>query len=72
VSGPGGDDNDQLSADLLRELLVSRHERRPSQLDALNDMPLYPTDEIIWNENIVPMEYHAGGGESGLSVAGTY
>lgn len=27
----------------LRELLISRHERRISQLDALNDMPLYPT-----------------------------
>lgn len=29
--------------DFLRELLISRHERRVSQLDALNDMPLYPT-----------------------------
>lgn len=29
--------------DFLRELLISRHERRISQLDALNDMPLYPT-----------------------------
>lgn len=27
----------------LEELLVSRHERRVSQLDALNDMPFYPT-----------------------------
>lgn len=31
--------------DFLRELLISRHERRVSQLDALNDMPLYPTGE---------------------------
>lgn len=29
--------------EFLRELLISRHERRVSQLDALNDMPLYPT-----------------------------
>lgn len=27
----------------LKELLVSRHEKRVSQLDALNDMPFYPT-----------------------------
>ncbi|XP_062564583.1 RNA helicase aquarius isoform X2 [Armigeres subalbatus] len=46
----------------LRELLISRHERRVSQLDSLNEMPLYPTEEIIWNENIVPTEYYSGEG----------
>lgn len=77
--------------EFLRELLISRHERRVSQLDALNDMPLYPTGEsqipfvlffnifpyllnknsnltvtftenIIWDENIVPNEYYSGEG----------
>lgn len=33
----------RIDKDFLRELLISRHERRVSQLDALNDMPLYPT-----------------------------
>lgn len=33
--------------EFLRELLISRHERRVSQLDALNDMPLYPTGKIF-------------------------
>ena len=28
-----------------------------SQLDELNAMPLYPTEEIIWNENLVPNEF---------------
>lgn len=44
------DDNDakqfnwhRSDVEFLRELLISRHERRVSQLDALNDMPLYPT-----------------------------
>lgn len=32
--------------EFLRELLISRHERRVSQLDALNDMPLYPTGKF--------------------------
>lgn len=32
----------------LGELLVSRHERRVSQLDALNDMPFYPTGEFCY------------------------
>lgn len=44
----------------LRELLISRHERRISQLESLNEMPLYPTEQIIWNENIVPTDYYAG------------
>lgn len=48
--------------EFLLELLVSRHERRASQLEELNAMPLYPTEEIIWNENIVPTEYFSGEG----------
>ena len=48
--------------DFLLELLVSRHERRASQLELLNEMPLYPTEDIIWNENIVPTEYFSGEG----------
>lgn len=31
-------------------------------MDALNEMPLYPTDDIIWDENIVPTEYFSGEG----------
>lgn len=35
----------------LKELLISRHEKRVSQLDALNDMPLYPTGEFLTQDN---------------------
>ena len=52
----------RLDEDFLRELLISRHERRVSQLEALNEMPLYPTEEIIWDENVVPTEYFSGEG----------
>lgn len=41
---------------------ISRHERRASQLEALNEMPLYPTEEIIWDENVVPTAYFSGEG----------
>uniref|UniRef100_A0A5S6R4R1 Intron-binding protein aquarius n=1 Tax=Trichuris muris TaxID=70415 RepID=A0A5S6R4R1_TRIMR len=44
----------------LLELLVTHHEKCPSQLEAINDMPLYPTEEIIWDENRVPDEYYGG------------
>ncbi len=49
---------------LLREILVSYHERRPSQLEAINDLPLYPTEEILWDETIVPSEFYDGESES--------
>lgn len=52
----------RLDEDFLRELLISRHERRVSQLDALNEMPLYPTEDVVWDENIVPTEYFSGEG----------
>ncbi|TRZ02669.1 hypothetical protein DNTS_024402 [Danionella cerebrum] len=48
--------------DFLLELLVSHHERRISQIEQLNQMPLYPTEKIIWDENIVPTEYYSGEG----------
>ncbi|XP_008195128.2 RNA helicase aquarius [Tribolium castaneum] len=52
----------RLDEEFLRELLVSRHERRTSQLEALNEMPLYPTEEVIWDENVVPTAYFSGEG----------
>ncbi|XP_037949503.1 RNA helicase aquarius [Teleopsis dalmanni] len=52
----------RLDEDFLKELLITRHEKRCSQLEALNEMPLYPTEEIIWDENVVPSEYFSGEG----------
>jgi len=45
---------------LISVLQVFHHERRLSQLDAVNEMPLYPTEQIVWDENIVPGEYYSG------------
>ncbi|XP_041668870.1 RNA helicase aquarius [Cheilinus undulatus] len=58
---PEGEDTTYEKVVLL-ELLVSRHERRISQIEQLNQMPLYPTEKIIWDENIVPTEYYSGEG----------
>ncbi|KAM9381229.1 RNA helicase aquarius [Phaethornis superciliosus] len=54
--------NSSYEKEFLLELLVSRHERRISQIQQLNQMPLYPTEKIIWDENIVPTEYYSGEG----------
>ena len=53
---------DDFDKELLVEMMVYRHEKRESQLQALNEMPLYPTEEIIWDEKIVPGEYYNGEG----------
>ncbi|XP_076151695.1 RNA helicase aquarius isoform X1 [Alosa pseudoharengus] len=58
---PEGEDTTH-DKEVLLELLVSRHERRISQIEQLNQMPLYPTEKIIWDENIVPTEYYSGEG----------
>uniref|UniRef100_A0A8B9N226 Aquarius intron-binding spliceosomal factor n=1 Tax=Accipiter nisus TaxID=211598 RepID=A0A8B9N226_9AVES len=58
---PEGEDS-SYEKEFLLELLVSRHERRISQIQQLNQMPLYPTEKIIWDENIVPTEYYSGEG----------
>ncbi|SPP83641.1 RNA helicase aquarius [Drosophila guanche] len=50
----------RLDEPFLRELLITRHEKRCSQLEALNEMPLYPTEQVVWDENVVPSEYFTG------------
>ncbi|XP_071786990.1 RNA helicase aquarius-like [Asterias amurensis] len=48
--------------EFLLELMVSMHERRQSQIQVLNETPLYPTDKLLWDENVVPTEYFSGEG----------
>ncbi|KRZ07965.1 Intron-binding protein aquarius, partial [Trichinella zimbabwensis] len=46
-----------LDRTLLMEMMVNHHEKQPSQLDRINEMSLYPSEEILWNEKIVPVGY---------------
>ncbi|CAG0879509.1 unnamed protein product [Cyprideis torosa] len=46
--------------ELLMEILVTRHAKSLSQLNLLNRMALYPTEKMIWDEDLVPVEYYAG------------
>ena len=48
----------QFSKSLLIEIIIWHMEKRTSQLDELNAMPLYPTEDVIWNENLVPNDFH--------------
>ncbi|CAF3809884.1 unnamed protein product [Rotaria magnacalcarata] len=46
--------------ELLIEVLISIHERMQSHLQLINTLPLYPTEETIWDEDIVPTEFYNG------------
>lgn len=48
--------NDEDSRELILETLIKKYERRTSQLDAINNLPLYPTENVLWDENLTKTE----------------
>uniref|UniRef100_A0A1I7T695 Intron-binding protein aquarius n=1 Tax=Caenorhabditis tropicalis TaxID=1561998 RepID=A0A1I7T695_9PELO len=46
----------------LVETITLHCERRPNQLTQLNEKPLFPTEKVIWDENVVPYESYTGEG----------
>lgn len=63
---PEENSSPQFETKYMLELLAGYHERKKSQLEQINEMPLYPTEDIIWDENIVPTEYYNGEGTLAL------
>uniref|UniRef100_A0AAF5PUK5 Intron-binding protein aquarius n=3 Tax=Wuchereria bancrofti TaxID=6293 RepID=A0AAF5PUK5_WUCBA len=51
----------------LIEMITSRCERRINQLQQLNEQPLYPTEKVIWDENLVPYDQYNGEGVLALN-----
>ena len=46
----------------LLEVMVNVFEKRRSQRQMINAMPLYPNEEVLWNENVIPsIEYDGQG-----------
>ena len=45
---------------LLLEIIVSKHEKTLTQLQKINNMPLYPTEDLLWDENVIPMNFYDG------------
>nr|XP_039251484.1 RNA helicase aquarius-like [Styela clava] len=41
---------------IILEMLINKYERRPSQLEAINRLPLYPTEKVLWDENLTKTE----------------
>uniref|UniRef100_A0A158R470 Intron-binding protein aquarius n=1 Tax=Syphacia muris TaxID=451379 RepID=A0A158R470_9BILA len=46
---------------------VFRCERNINQLQQLNEQPLYPTEKVIWDENLVPYDEYSGEGVLALN-----
>lgn len=50
------------TVDFLIEVMVSFFERQQSQKEAINALPLYPNEQIMWDESLVPSINYTGEG----------
>ncbi|KAI3845892.1 hypothetical protein MKX03_024501 [Papaver bracteatum] len=48
--------------DFLLEVMVSFFEKRQSQKEAINALPLYPDEQIMWDESLIPSVNYSGEG----------
>lgn len=48
--------------DFLVEVMVSFFEKQQSQKEAINGLPLYPNEQIMWDESLVPSINYSGEG----------
>lgn len=48
--------------DFLMEVMVSYFEKQKSQKEAINALPLYPNEQIMWDESLVPSINYSGEG----------
>ncbi|XP_058724177.1 uncharacterized protein LOC131595734 isoform X2 [Vicia villosa] len=48
--------------DFLIEIMVSFFEKQQSQKEAINALPLYPNEQIMWDESVVPSINYTGEG----------
>ncbi|VDD93074.1 unnamed protein product [Enterobius vermicularis] len=62
-----GDSHDHYSHEYLTEIIISHCERNINQLQQLNEQPLYPTEKVIWDENLVPYDEYSGEGVLALN-----
>ncbi|CAL1411701.1 unnamed protein product [Linum trigynum] len=48
--------------DFLIEVMVSFFEKQQSQKESINALPLYPNEQIMWDESVVPSINYSGEG----------
>ncbi|GFR52139.1 hypothetical protein Agub_g14654, partial [Astrephomene gubernaculifera] len=64
----GEDDPWAADTAFLMEVLVSTYERRRSQREVVNEMPLYPTESLLWDESQIPASSEHYTGEGALAL----
>ncbi len=47
----------EYSKELLYQIFLSHFERKNSVLEKINNLCLYPTEKLIWDEHLIPDEY---------------
>jgi len=52
--------NETYSKQFLINVIVFHCERRPNQLQQLNEQPIFPSEKTIWDEDIVPYDEYDG------------
>lgn len=52
--------NNNKTANFYIDLLIHSFAKKPSQLQTINEIPLYLTEELMWNDNIAPTEGYSG------------
>lgn len=46
--------------DFILDIFVAALEKRLSQLEAINNMPIFPTNEVMWDDGIIPSAEYDG------------
>ena len=44
----------------MLEKLVAKYERRKSQINELNDLPLFPDEKLLWDQDLIPIGQYDG------------
>lgn len=57
---PALNGDEALQRTFLTECIASACQRRPAQTSALNSLPLYPTDDVLFDESAVPAPDYDG------------
>ena len=59
-SNQGDENKKKYEKKLLVEMIVNKHEKTLTQLQKINNMPLYPTEDLLWDDNVIPMNFYDG------------
>lgn len=53
-------EKESITRNFMIEIIISQFEKRISHLDAINEMAIYPNEELLWNENAIPPDDYNG------------